>query len=230
MAFAARGTSLGGAGAAPLRHPHTLIVGLTGGIAVGKTTVARQLADRGADWIDADTIAREIVAPQSALLAAVAAEFGADILDEAGALRRKALGAIVFGDVVARRRLEALLHPAIIERIAARIEAAAASQRAIVLVDAALLVEMGLDRAVDRVVVVVAPLAARIGRVATRDGLDEAAAHARIAAQAADDILRARADWVIDNSGSLAKLQSDVDLLWRELLAVSGPSRGGSGG
>lgn len=197
----------------------TLVVGLTGGIAAGKTTVARRLAAAGADWIDADAIARDVVAPGTPGLQEVVQAFGAELLDDHGQLRRQALGAIVFADPAALRRLEALLHPKIRAEIARRVAAAEAAGRPVALIDAALLVEMGLDREVDVVVGVFAPKEDRIARIAARDGLPRDQAERRIAAQAPDQVLRRRADRVIDNDGTAAKLDAAVDGLWAEFLA-----------
>lgn len=206
----------------------TLVVGLTGGIASGKTYVAGALAERGAVWIDADRIAREVVEPGTPALEAIAERFGADLLDDSGALRRKALGAIVFADADALRALEAIVHPAIRAEIRRRIADAQHAGRAVALVDAALLCEMGLDREVDRVVALFTPHEVRIARIAARDGLGPDAAAARIAAQAPDAVLRARADRAIDNDGSLAKLDAAIDALWAWLLA--GAPTGGADG
>lgn len=196
----------------------TRIVGLTGGIGAGKSEVARLLAAKGADWIDADALAREIVAPGTPCLAAIAAEFGSQVLDADGALRRQALGAIVFADKAALRRLEALTHPAIRARVDERVAAARVAGSAVILIDAALLLEMRLDRAVDVVVGVVAPEALRVERVMARDGLDAAAVRARIASQGSEAALRARADALVDNSGDRAALAAQVDALWEMLL------------
>ena len=197
----------------------TLVVGLTGGIAAGKTTVARQLAARGADWIDADAIAREVVGPGTSGLQAVAEAFGADLVGADGLLRRQALGAVVFADPEALRRLEALLHPRIRAEIERRVAAARAAGTPVALIDAALLVEMGLDRATDVVVAVFAPRDLRIERVALRDGLGREQAERRIAAQAPDAVLRSRADRAIDNDGTAAKLEAEVNRLWTEFSA-----------
>lgn len=211
------------AGAAAGAGSGTLVVGLTGGIAAGKTTVARRLAAAGADWIDADAIAREVVEPGTAGLQDVVAAFGPQLLDDRGRLRRQALGAIVFADPSALRRLESLLHPRIRAEIRRRVAAAHAARTPVALIDAALLVEMGLADEVDVVVAVFAPRQARIARVAARDGLPAEHAERRIAAQAPDEVLRARADRAIDNDGTPAKLDADVDRLWAELSAWPRP-------
>ncbi len=203
--------------AAPDRAVGTRVVGLTGGIGADKSEVARLLLAKGADWIDADAIARDIVAPGSPALDAIVAAFGSHLLDAGGALRRKALGAIVFADKAALRRLEALTHPAIRARIAERVAAARAAGRGLVVIDAALLLELQLDRAVDLVVGVVAPESVRVRRVQERDGLDAAAVQARIANQAGESALRARADVLIDNAGDRASLSDQVDALWPRL-------------
>lgn len=200
----------------------TLVVGLTGGIASGKSRVGAALAARGADWIDADRIAREVVEPGTPALSAIVDRFGPDLVDETGSLRRKALGAIVFADASALRDLEAIVHPAIRAEITRRLDLARAARAAVAVVDAALLVEMGLHRGVDRVVALFAPRQDRIERIVARDGLSPAAAEARIRAQAPDDTLRAAADRAIDNDGTLAKLDAEIDALW-DWLMVGAP-------
>lgn len=193
------------------------VIGLTGGIGSGKTTVAARLAARGVHWVDADVVAREVVAVGSPGLAAVLAAFGPTYATSRGELDRKRMGALVFADADARRRLEAIVHPAIRAGIAARLADARAAGQAWSMIDAALLVEMGLDAEVDDVVAVLAPRPLRVARVVARDGLDVQAVEARLAAQASDAQLRARADYVLDNDGDLASLEDKVAHLWRWL-------------
>ena len=214
-----------------------LRVGLTGGIGSGKSTVAELLAAHGAVIVDADAIAREVLAPGTPGLAEVVAEFGPGVLAVDGSLDRAALGRTVFADPARLRRLEAITHPKVALESRRRLGAAPAD--AVVVYDVPLLVEKGLAAAHDVVVVVVAPLAARLARLAAR-GVDEQTARARVAAQADDDQRRAVADFVLDNSGDLPALERAVEGLWQALLervrggpdgqpgAPAGPA-GGSG-
>ncbi|HYG66879.1 MAG TPA: dephospho-CoA kinase, partial [Anaeromyxobacteraceae bacterium] len=170
------------------------LVGLTGGIATGKSTFAAALRALGAPVIDADRLAREVVEPGRPALAEIVRAFGPGVLAPDGSLDRRRLGAIVFADPEARRRLEAITHPAI--RAAMREETArlAAAGHAVAFYDVPLLYEVGLEREVDAVVVVYAPRAAQLERLRRRDGLDAAGAEARLAAQLPIDEKAARAD------------------------------------
>lgn len=191
-----------------------LRVGLTGGIATGKTRVAEQLAKRGAVIIDADLLAREVVEPGTPGLAAVVDRFGPEVFD-GDRLDRAALGRIVFADPAARRDLERIIHPAV-RRRAAELEAAA-DPDAIVVHVIPLLVETGQQADFDVVVVVDAEPERQIERLGTRNGLSRAEAEARIAAQASRERRLACADLVVDNSGDEQHLPEQVDDLWREL-------------
>ncbi|MCM0674418.1 dephospho-CoA kinase [Micromonospora phytophila] len=193
-----------------------LMVGLTGGIGSGKSAVAARLAERGAVVIDADRVAREVVAPGTEGLAEIVAAFSERVLDPAGALDRAALGAVVFADESARRRLEAITHPRVRARTAALV--AAAAPDAVVVNDVPLLVEVGLAPTYHLVVVVQAAVATRLARLARDRGMERAEAERRIAAQADDARRRAAADVVLTNDGSLAELHAAVDALWRERL------------
>jgi len=189
-------------------------VGLTGGIGSGKSTVARLLAEHGAIVIDADAIAREVVEPGQPALAEIAERFGPGILDASGALDRGALAAIVFHDTAALADLNAITHPRIAERTAELI--AAAPEDAVVVYDMPLLVENGLAEGWDTVVVVIADRQVRIERLRER-GLDDDDIEARMSRQASDEERRAVADIIIDNSGSMEELRSQVDDAWRKL-------------
>lgn len=193
-----------------------LKVGLTGGIGSGKSAVARRLAERGAVVIDSDRLAREVVAPGTEGLAEIVAAFSDRVLDSDGALDRAALGALVFADETARRRLEAITHPRVRARSAEL--AAAAGPDAIVVNDVPLLVEVGLAPAYHLVVVVQTEVATRLARLARDRGMDRAEAERRIAAQADDARRRAAADVLLTNDGSLADLHAAVDALWHERL------------
>ncbi|GAB2722665.1 dephospho-CoA kinase [Paenibacillus thermoaerophilus] len=197
-------------------------IGLTGGIACGKSTVAAMLAARGAAIIDADRVAREVVEPGKPALAAVAAEFGPGVLDENGGLNRKALGAIVFADAKKRRKLESILHPAIRERMDKLAEEAEARDPdAIVIADIPLLYESGLQDRYERVLVVYVPPEIQLRRLMERDKLSEAEARSRLAAQWPIDRKRELADDVIDNSGTLEETERQLDAWWRKLVARS---------
>lgn len=192
-----------------------LRVGLTGGIGSGKSEVTRRLGDRGAVVVDADVIAREVVAVGTPGLAEVVAAFGTEVLAEDGSLDRPRLGRLVFGDDDARRRLEAVVHPRVRARRAEIVAEAPAD--AVVVEDVPLLVEGGLHRDYDLVVVVDAPDEVRLDRLVRLRGMSDEDARARIAAQASRDERLAVADVVIDNGGDLADLDAQVEALWARL-------------
>lgn len=193
-----------------------LRVGLTGGIGAGKSVVADRLAERGAVIIDADRLARAVVAAGTDGLAEVVDAFGPGVLGPDGELDRAAVGALVFGDDKARRRLEGVIHPRVRARAAEL--TAAARPDAVVVNDVPLLVETGQAPSYHLVIVVVAGAATRIDRLVETRGMPAEQAAARIAAQATDDERRAAADVVLDNDGDLAHLDDLVDRLWRERL------------
>lgn len=200
-----------------------LRVGLTGGIGSGKSTVARRLAELGAVVIDADVLAREVVAPGTPGLRAVTDRFGEGVLDADGALDRPGLGALVFGDAAARRDLEAIIHPAVRERAATLSDVAvAADPDAIVVQDIPLLVENAMQDMFDVVVVVGAGESTRLDRLVRLRGMDPDQARARIAAQASDERRRAVADVWLDNDGSTQELLARVDRVWDDLNARRG--------
>ncbi len=193
-------------------------IGLTGGIAAGKSVAARRLGELGAVVIDSDVLAREAVAPGSAGLDAVVEEFGSTVLAGDGSLDRAALASIVFSDAAARSRLDALVHP-IVRRLSAEHEAAAAvvDPGAVVVHDIPLLVETGQADAFHVLVVVHAPAVLRVERLVRLRGLDRSEAEARVAAQASDDERLAVADVVLDGTGSDEDLRAQVDQLWDRL-------------
>lgn len=193
-----------------------LRVGLTGGIASGKSEVSRRLADRGAVVIDADLLAREVVEPGTDGLAEIVAAFGPEVLAADGALDRAAMGKLVFGDSEQRKRLEAIIHPRVRAR-AAEIEAAA-DAGAIVVHDIPLLVETGQADRFDLVLVVDVPAEVQVERLVTQRGMSEDEARARIGSQAGRDDRLAAADLVVDNSGSPADLDARIDAVWAELI------------
>lgn len=193
-------------------------IGLTGGIAAGKSVAARRFIELGAVLIDADALAREVVAPGTLGLEQVVETFGPEVLAPDGSLDRAALAARVFGDAEARRRLEALVHPQV-RRLAAEREAAAAAidPDAVVVHDIPLLVETGQAETFGMVVVVHAPQEQRVRRLVDGRGMPEAEARARVAAQADDDARLAAADVVLDGTGTDDELRQQVDVLWDRL-------------
>jgi dephospho-CoA kinase len=192
-------------------------VGVTGGIGSGKSEVTARLARQGAVLIDADGLAREAVAPGTPGLAAVVARFGPSVLAADGSLDRAALARVVFADDAGRRALEAIVHPYVEQRT--RQIVAAAPADAVVVHDVPLLVENELQERYDMVVVVDAPVEAQLDRLVGRRGMSEEDARARLAAQASREERLAAADVVLDNSGDLAYLSTQVDGLWRRLRA-----------
>lgn len=201
-------------------------IGLTGGIAAGKSAVAARLAEHGAVVIDADVVAREVVEPGTPGLAAVAEAFGPAVVDAEGRLDRPALGAIVFRDPEKRVVLEGILHPAIRERTRALRDAAVAvDPQAVVVNDVPLLVESrGSEHGFDEVLVVQAPAEERIRRMVELRGMERAEAERRIAAQASDEQRAAVATQIIDASGSLESTLAQVDAWWAAHAALATPS------
>lgn len=196
------------------------VVGLTGGIGSGKSTVARLLERRGAVIIDADAIAREITAPDSPFLTTIATRFGSNLIRTDGSLDRAALGRIVFADPSARERLEALLHPPILATAAQRVEELRCSTvpPPVVVIMAPLLFEAHAEDMVDAVIVVTADEATRIQRIRERDTLNEAEVRSRFAAQIDPQEQQSRATWIIDNSGNLEETEKQVAAVWEEMI------------
>jgi dephospho-CoA kinase len=195
-----------------------LLVGLTGGIGSGKSTVARMLEERGAVVFDADLLAREAVEPGTPGHKAVIERFGADVLAPGGELDREALASIVFADPSARRDLEQIVHPEVRRLFAEGSEAYRDTDR-IVVFSAPLLVESGMHTAFEILVVVSATVATQIERLMRQRGLSEPAIRARIDAQAPLEDKAAVADFLVDNEGTLAELESQVERLWHDLSA-----------
>ena len=198
-------------------------VGLTGGVASGKSTVSAILAELGAVVIDADQLARAVVAPGTEGLARVVEEFGPEVLTENGELDRPAVGAIVFADDEARRRLEAIIHPLVRAR-GAELEAAA-PEGALVVHDIPLLAETGQADAFDAVVVVDAPVQTQVARMTALRGWTAEDAQARVAAQATREQRRAVATYVIDNTGTLEDLRDRVTEVFEELVSSGSTGR-----
>ncbi|MCD1258953.1 dephospho-CoA kinase [Paenibacillus athensensis] len=191
-------------------------IGLTGGIACGKSTVSAMLAGRGAALVDADRIAREVVEPGSPVLNRVASRFGQAVLLQDGSLDRKALGRIVFGDEAARKELEALLHPPIRALMRERMEAFEREQpHRLVVVDVPLLFESGLASMFEEVLLVYVPREVQLERLIRRDGLEPAEALKRLEAQLPIDAKRELADNIIDNSGTVEETERQVALFWQ---------------
>lgn len=205
-----------------------LLVGLTGGIASGKTTVSRQLAALGCEVIDADLLAREAVAPGEPAWQRVVETFGPEVLLPDGTLDRRRLGALVFADPARRRALEAIVHPEVAARRQARLDALAARGfDGLVVQDAALLVEVGGAASVDRLVVVYATREVQVERLMRRDGLDRAEAECRIAAQLPLAEKVRLAHYVVDNSGSLEETEAQVRAVHGALRAEQAVRRAG---
>ena len=196
-------------------------IGLTGGIASGKSAVAELLRAHGAVVIDADRLAREVVEPGTEGLAAIEARFGREVLRADGRLDRTALGRVVFADAAARRDLEAIVHPAVRARAAEL--AAAAPPDAVVVLMIPLLVETGQAEAFDLVVVVDVEPEVQLARLRARDGLDESEALSRVKAQVDRATRLAAADVVIHNNGEPTELAAEVDRFWAEQVVPLQP-------
>ena len=195
------------------------VIGLTGGIGSGKSTVARMLAELGAPVVDADQLARELVEPGQPALAEVVSAFGPGVLAADGSLDRKCLGARVFGDPIQRQRLNGILHPRIAAATQAQLGLLAQAGHRVAIYEAALLVENGIHHGLAGLVVVASPPALQRERTMARDGLTQEEADARLRAQAPLADKLAVADWVIDNSGSLEETRRQVEALWATELA-----------
>ncbi|GAB3578572.1 hypothetical protein GCM10027406_14990 [Leifsonia lichenia] len=191
------------------------LIGLTGGIASGKSTIARRLAEHGAVVVDADRIAREVVEPGTPALARIAETFGPGVIAADGSLNRPALGAIIFADEDARLKLNAITHPAVLATSTERFRAAGeADPDAVVVYDVPLLVESANEYPFDLVVVAHASAATRIRRLVELRGTDEEEARRRVGSQATDEERLAVADVVIDTDGSLEQTIAQTDALW----------------
>jgi len=193
------------------------IIGLTGNIAAGKSAVATRLSALGAHLVDADLLAREAVAPGSPALASIVQRWGPGVLTPAGALDRAALRRIVFSNPAERAALDAIVHPEVGRRRETAIAAAEAAGAALVVCDIPLLFEVGLEETVDAIILVDAPVAVRRDRLVRDRGLAPAEADAMIAAQMPSELKRARADYIIENTGTRDALTAQVDALWHSL-------------
>jgi dephospho-CoA kinase len=199
-----------------VRKVHLVRVGLTGGVASGKSTVSALLRDLGAVVVDADALAREVVAPDTPGLASVLAAFGPEVQAADGSLDRARLGAMVFADPARRADLEAIVHPLVRAR-AAEIEAAA-QPGAVVVHDIPLLVETGQAESFDAVIVVDAPEEVQVDRAVRDRGWSPEEARSRIAAQASREERRAAATYVVENSGTTEDLRQRVAEVFAELV------------
>ncbi len=198
-----------------------LTIGLTGGIAAGKDSVAQILETQGAEIIDADKIARKLLEPGQAAFDKVVSAFGRDILDFEGSIDRKILADIVFKDETKREDLNSILHPAIIDEEWNKVLAVKRrNPEAIAVINAALLIESGNYKDVDKVILVVANEALVIKRLMERDGLSREEALSRIASQMPEDEKRNYADYIIENNGSLEELRKKVRQLFKALKSA----------
>ncbi|MEW2460252.1 dephospho-CoA kinase [Microbacterium sp. K41] len=194
------------------------LIALTGGIASGKSTIARRLAEHGAIIVDADAIVRDVQAPGSPVLERIAEVFGPEVIAEDGSLDRPALGARVFGDPEQLAQLNAIVHPAVRDESQRRFtDALAADPHAVVVYDVPLLVEARVDDPWDLIVVAHTPAEERLRRLVELRGMDEAAARERIGAQVSDEKRLAIADVVIETGGALAETVAQADALWERL-------------
>jgi dephospho-CoA kinase len=195
------------------------IFGLTGGIASGKSTVSRILRELGASVLDADAFAREVVEPGTPGLAAVVARFP-NVLTPEGRLDRAKLGARIFADPTERAALNAIIHPRVGQAFLEKLQALEAQGVERVIYDVPLLIENGLQGGMDGVMLIWTTRALQKARLMARDGLDDAAAEARLAAQLPLDEKRQHATWIVDNSGELASTRAQVEQVWQAMLAL----------
>jgi len=195
-----------------------VVIGLTGGIGSGKSTVSSMLAELGARVIDADKVGHDVYRPGSEGFRRVVGSFGSGVVAPDGSIDRRALGAIVFGDAAARARLNAIVHPLIAEELGRRLVAARAEGWAgPIVVEAAVLLEAGWRSLVDHLWVVSVDRAAATARLVASRGLGEADVRRRMDAQMPDEERRRAADVVIDNNGTPAALRAQVEKAWRGL-------------
>nr|WP_162990632.1 dephospho-CoA kinase [Maliibacterium massiliense] len=189
------------------------VIGVTGGMASGKSTLVAHLAARGGAVVDADVVARDVVLPESEGARRVRARFGDAFFDEKGALKRRALAEHIYADAQARKDLNALLHPLILAEMARRRDAALHAGAPFVVMDAALMFETGADALCDEVWAITLRKDIQAARIMRREGVDKRAAIARINAQMRDSVRRMRADAVIDNGGTVQDACNALDAL-----------------
>lgn len=196
------------------------LIALTGGIASGKSTIARRLAERGAVVVDADQIVRDVQAPGSPVLAEIASAFGQDVIATDGSLDRAALGAVVFADEERLGHLNAIVHPAVRAESQRRFDRALHHDpHSVVVYDVPLLVEARVDDPWDLIVVAHAPVEIRRRRLVELRGMTEGEASARIDAQVSDERRLAIADEVIDTAGSIERTIEQTDALWERIAS-----------
>ena len=199
----------------------TLILGVTGNIASGKSTVAKELARRGAAVLDADQLAREVVESGSSVLKKLVEQFGTDILQQDGNLDRDRLGQMVFADVKVRAMLNQIMHPEIAKKSVERLQKLQSNpDLPLIVYEAPLLFEVGAESRVDKVLVVKIDPEEQLKRLMARDRLSEEKAQQRVAAQMPQQQKLERADYIIDNSGSVAETLEQIDALWPEWSAA----------
>jgi dephospho-CoA kinase len=200
------------------------VYGLTGGIGSGKSTVAELLEEYGVPVVSADELSRVVVAPGSEGLRLVVEKFGPEILGDDGGLDRRRMASVVFRDPERRRELEAILHPRIRDRFEQVLDALEKAGHEVAVYEVPLLFERNLQGEMKAVILVTAPMDARVARVRARDDVTETEVRARIAAQMDEDQKRRRADYIIENNGSLDDLRREVEFLMARFLRVSTPN------
>lgn len=192
-----------------------MIIGLTGGIASGKSTIAQMLVERGALLVDADQVAREVVLPGEPALEAIASIFGQAVLQEDGSLNRSKLGEIVFQDKESLKKLEAITHPVIRQRMQQKMDAYADQYpERLVVADVPLLYETKQEKLYEGIMVVYIPAELQISRLMQRNGYSKEEAVRRVESQMNIEEKRERADWVINNSGSLEATKQQIEQFW----------------
>jgi dephospho-CoA kinase len=198
-----------------------MLIGLTGGIGAGKSTIAARLRDLGAHVIDADQVARDVVAPGTQALSAICATFGSDMVGVDGALNRPALARVVFESPDKLAQLNSIVHPAVRDETLSRIQAIVDRQPdAVIVYDVPLLVESENSYEFDHIIVAHAPADVRLDRLMQLRGMTEQEARQRIARQASDDERLARADTIIETGGSLESTLQSVDTFWESLKSA----------
>jgi dephospho-CoA kinase len=208
-----------------------LKVGLTGGIASGKSTVSRIFASFGAKVLDADEVAREVLLPGQPAWTKLRRAFGQEFFHSDGTVKRKQLRKLVFADPEKRSQLNAIVHPEVMKEINRRSEILSSSvQTGVLLVDVPLLLEVGVANRFDKVVVVYVSKSVQINRLQQRDGISEEEAKQSLKAQMALSKKVEQADYVIDNSGTLEETQAQVQRVWQELLVLARNERRGETG
>lgn len=203
-----------------------MVLGITGSIASGKTTVAQAFQAFGAVVVSADVLAREIVRPGAKVLQQIVEHFGSHVLQEDGTLNRQLMAKVIFNDEQARLVLNSITHPAIAELAGKRLREAEQAGASLVVYDAPLLFEAGADRQVDKVLVVKVDAEVQLARLMARDGIDREQALARIDSQMPQMEKIARADFVVDNSGQPQETKEQVRSLMEQLTGLSGGPKG----